>query len=77
MSRLPSAAAISGVVTMAQAAPSLTPQQSNVPSGYAIIGAASACSIVILLRRCAFGLSAAFSWLFHETCAIARFTSSI
>ena len=33
MSRLPSDAAISGVVTIAHAAPSLTPQQSYVPSG--------------------------------------------
>ena len=35
----PSARAISGVVTMAHAAPSETPQQSNKPSGSAIIGA--------------------------------------
>ena len=32
---------------------------------------------MIWLRRCAFGFSAAFSWLFQDTCAIARFTSSI
>ena len=71
MSFLPRPLAISGVVTMAQAAPSLTPQQSYRPSGSAIIGAFSTVSMVILLRRCALGFLAPLSWLLTETCAIA------
>ena len=74
---LPSVMAISGVVTMAQAAPSLTPQQSNRPMGSATIGAAIACSWVISRLRCALGLRAPLAWLLTETCAIARLRSSL
>src|SRR3546814_20572584 len=69
MSFLPSARAISGVVTMAQAAPSDTQQQSNRPSGSAIIGAPRIASIEIALRKCAFGLWTQFWWRFHDNCA--------
>ena len=57
---LPSARAISGVVTIAAAAPSDTPQQSYRPSGSAIIGAPRIASIDTGLRRCALGLRAPF-----------------
>ena len=53
---LPKARAISGVVTIAAAAPSDTPQQSNIPSGSAIIGALRMVSIDTGLRKCALGL---------------------
>src|SRR3989339_251412 len=76
MSALPSDLAISGVVTIAQAEPSLTPQQSNSPSGEAMIGAAQICSIETALRKWAFGLRTPLAWLFIETWAIARFMSS-
>ncbi|MNG08104.1 hypothetical protein D3C84_914400 [compost metagenome] len=76
MSFLPSARAISGVVTIAAAAPSLTPQQSKRPNGSAIIGALRICSMLTRLRICALGLSMPFSWLFQETCASARLRSS-
>src|SRR3546814_17262672 len=66
MSFLPSARAISGVVTMAQAAPSDTPQQSNRPSGSAIIGAPRIASLEIALRKCPFGLLTPFWWLFRS-----------
>src|SRR4029077_6100861 len=55
---LPIARAISGVVTMAQAAPSDTPQQSKSPSGSAIIGALRHCSSVIGFCKCALGFFA-------------------
>jgi hypothetical protein len=48
------------------AAPSDTPQQSNRPSGSAIIGAFSTCSSVIGFCRCAFGFFAPLAWLFTE-----------
>ena len=66
---------MSGVVTIAQAEPSETPQQSYSPSGSAIIGAFSTSSSVMRLRRCALGFFAPLSWLFTEMCAIARFKS--
>ena len=47
-------------------APSEVPQQSNNPRGQAIIGALSACSMVISLRRCALGCLAPLRWLFTE-----------
>jgi len=72
-----SARAISGVVRMAQADPSLTPLQSYRPSGAAIVIAFSTSSSVMRLRRCAFGFSAPLSWLFTEMCAIARLRSLI
>ena len=59
-SRLPRARAISGVVTMAQAAPSLTPQQSNTPRGSATMGARSMVSTSTTRRKCALGLRAPF-----------------
>src|SRR3982751_1477762 len=68
---------ISGVVTIAQAAPSDTPQQSNRPSGSAIIGAARIVSMETALLICALGLFMPFWWLFHETWAMARFRSAI
>ena len=52
---------------MAQAAPSLTPQQSNSPSGCEMIGAAQTWSIETAFRRWALGLSAPFAWLFTDT----------
>ncbi len=73
---MPRLFAISGVVTMAQAAPSLTPQQSKMPSGSATIGALTTRSSVIRLRRCALGFFEPFSWLFTDTCAMARLSSS-
>ena len=76
MSFLPSALAISGVVTMAAAAPSDTPQQSNRPSGEAIIGALRIVSISTAFWRWAFGFLAPFWWLFHDTWPMARFRSS-
>jgi hypothetical protein len=75
MSLQPSERAISGVVTIAAAAPSLTPQQSNRPSGSAIIGASRICAIVTAFCRCALGLSVPFWWLFHETWPMARLRS--
>ena len=48
------------IASVAQAAPSETPQQSSTPSGQAIIGAASTCSAVMALRRWAFGACSAF-----------------
>src|ERR1051325_5396293 len=77
MSVLPIDRAISGVVTIAQAAPSDTPQQSNNPSGSAIIGALRHISSVMALRRCAFGFLAPLAWLLTETWAMARFNSSL
>ena len=74
-SLLPRDRAISGVVTIAHAAPSETPQQSNSPSGSATIGAFSTRSSSMRLRRCAFGFFAPLSWLLTETWAIARFRS--
>src|ERR1700754_4020206 len=75
-SRFPISRAISGVVTIAQAAPSLTPQQSNTPRGSAMIGARRIASISTERRRCALGFLDPFLWLFQDTCAIARLSSS-
>ena len=66
---------MSGVVRMAQAAPSDTPQQSYRPSGSAIIGEWMTSSMVIGLRRWALGLRPALAWLFTDTWAIARLRS--
>ena len=76
MSFLPSDRAISGVVTIAQAAPSDTPQQSNRPSGSAIIGAFITASMSIAFCRWAFGFFAPLAWLLTEMCAMARLRSS-
>ena len=72
---LPRLRAISGVVTIAAADPSETPQQSNRPSGAATIGAFITFDSSMRLRRCALGLRAPLSWLFTEIWAIARFIS--
>src|ERR1035437_1128010 len=75
MSDLPRLLASSGVVTMAQAEPSETPQQSYRPSGAATIGAFITVSMVIFFCRCALGLRAPLSWLLTETWAMACFRS--
>src|ERR1700749_2505964 len=67
---LPIARAISGVVTIAQAAPSDTPQQSKRPKGSAIIGALRHISSVIAFCRCAFGFLVPLAWLLTETWAM-------
>jgi hypothetical protein len=73
---LPRLLAISGVVTIAAAEPSETPQQSNRPSGSATIGAFSTVSMSISLRRWARGFLAPLAWLFTDTCEIARLSRS-
>ena len=72
---IPMSRAFSTVVTMAQAAPSLTPQQSKSPRGCAIMGAAMTWSILTRFRKWALGFMAPFSWLFTETWAMARLRS--
>ena len=72
----PSERAISGVVTIAHAAPSLTPQQSKRPSGSAMIGELRIVSISTALRRWALALRAPFWWLFQDTWPMARLRSS-
>jgi len=64
---LPSERAISGVVTMAAAAPSETPQQSNRPSGSAIIGAFITVSSLTAFCRWALAFLAPLAWLLTET----------
>ena len=66
-SAIDAAKAISGVVTIAQAEPSETPQQSNNPRGSAIIGEPRILSIVTAFLIWALGFLTPFWWLFHDT----------
>ena len=59
--------AISGVVTITAEAPSDTAHESNRPSGYAMIGAFIASSIVIARRKCAFGCFSPLAWFLTAT----------
>ena len=68
--------AMSARQTMAAAAPSLTPQQSNNPRGQAIMGALRICSTETSLRRWALGFLAPLAWLLAETMARISLPSS-
>src|ERR1700682_4848430 len=50
---------------IAAAEPSLTPEQSKMPSGPAMSGEQAMVSLATSLRNCARGLSAPFLWFFH------------
>ena len=50
---------------MAAAEPSLTPEQSKMPSGPATSGEQAMVSFGTSLRNCARGLSAPLRWFFH------------
>ena len=58
--------ASSARTTMAAAAPSATPAQSNTPRGPATRGEAQMVSVVTALRNWALGLRAPFWWFFQE-----------
>src|SRR5205085_11231319 len=61
---------------IAAAEPSLTPEQSKMPSGPAISGALQMVSLETDLRNCARGFLAPFSWFFHAMRVRTSFISS-
>ena len=61
---------------IAAAEPSLTPEQSKMPSGPATSGLQAIVSFGTSLRNCARGLSAPLRWFFHAMRVSTSFISS-